>query len=301
MSVVRKGLLLAGASVVAVGMSMSGAQAFSNLEWNYGLNVNGWVDFDIDIGGYFDPQGLVAVEALQIQLGDVTATSIVHGVTNNAPNGESQTYTIDLGSVTHVIPYLSSWDNSGELVDENGELLEGEISCKALGPCTLDLGHAVITIDGVGDVLYAPVHLPEVVSTATAVGNNLSIEGPTFTTFDVTQGLSGDNFFNTAEINADSSVWDIQNASVDSAATAVGNNLSVALQTVADTTNSDLIAIGDLTQFSHANVSANSFVADVTVSNYSGLGGDLGRNLVSSVSTAVGNNASISVSVGGNN
>lgn len=303
MSAFKKGLMLAGASVVAVGMSMSGAQAFSDLHWDYDLWVNGNVDFDIDIWGAFDPQGLVAVEALQIQLGDVTATSIVSGVTNNAPNGEDQTHIVDLG-LLHVEGlglFGGHWHNTGDLVDENGDLLP-ETGCGVAGSggCYVDLGDAVITIAGVGDTLWAPVHLPEVVSTATAVGNNLSIEGPTFTTFDVTQGLSGDNLFNTAEIDADSWVWSIQNASVDSAATAAGNNLSVALEAVG-AGGDDLIAIGDLTQLSHANINATSFVADVTVSNYTGLGsGDdaLGRALVSSVATAVGNNASISVSVG---
>src|SRR5690554_5044934 len=292
--------MMAGASVVALGMFMPGAQAFSELNWDYDLNVDGDVDFDIDIYTYLDPAGLIAVEALQIQLGDVTATSIVTGVTNNAPNGESQTRTVDLGSVSHVIPYLASWDNSGGLVDENGELLEGEISCERYGVCTLDLGQAVITVDGIGDTLYAPNHLPEVVSTATAVGNNMSIEGPTFTTFDVTQGLSGNWLIDTAKVDADSWVWDIQNASVDSAATAVGNNFNVNLEALANG-GDDLIAVGDLTQLSHAHVNATSFVADVTVSNYTNLGSgraNLGRDLVSSVATAVGNNASISVSVG---
>src|SRR5690625_3398736 len=99
MSTLKKGLMMAGASVVALGMFMPGAQAFSDLNWDYELDVDGEVDFDIDIYAWLDPAGLIAVEALQIQLGDVSATSIVTGVTNNAPNGEDRTYTVDLGEL----------------------------------------------------------------------------------------------------------------------------------------------------------------------------------------------------------
>ena len=307
MSSLKKGLMMAGASVVALGMFMPGAQAFTNLNWDYDLDVDGWVDIDIDIKSKLDPSGLVAVEALQIHLGDAKAKSIVTGVTNNAPNGQDVQVPVDLGSVSYK-GINGSWDNSGGLVDQNGNPLAGDKQCGGfLGTsCTIDLGTATVTVEGVGDVLYAPVQLPEVVSTATAVGNNLSIEAPTFTTFDVTQGLTGDYLFDAAKINADSWVWSIQNASVDSAATAVGNNLSVNLEAAAQNKgwfggDDDLIVIGDLTQLSHANVSATSFVADVGVTNYTGLGSDLGRALVSSVATAVGNNGSISVSVGGGN
>jgi len=305
MSALKKGLMMAGASVVALGMFAPGAQAFSDLHWDYDLWVNGDVDFDIEIDAYLDPAGLIAVEALQVHLGDVTSKSIVTGVTNNAPNGEAQTYTVDLGEI-HLEGYGyvdGDWHNTGDLVDANGNVLPNsgcDVNSAFGGSCIANLGEAVITIDGVGDQLYAPNHLPEVVSTATAVGNNMSIEGPTFTTFDVTQGLSGNWLIDTSKVDADSWVWDIQNASVDSAATAVGNNFNVNLEALANG-GDDLIAVGDLTQLSHAHVNATSFVADVTVSNYTNLGSgraNLGRDLVSSVATAVGNNASISVSVG---
>src|SRR5690554_2410958 len=116
--------MMAGASVVALGMFMPGAQAFSELNWDYDLDVDGDVDFDIEIDAWLDPAGLIAVEALQIQLGDVTATSIVTGVTNNAPNGQPVPVSVDLGTVTY-LGGGGSWDNPDELVDENGNLLTG--------------------------------------------------------------------------------------------------------------------------------------------------------------------------------
>lgn len=94
------------------------------------------------------------------------------------------------------------------------------------------------------------------------------------------------------EVSATSSVSDILNASVDSSATAVGNNLSVDL---AANTEGDAFALADLTQFNFANVSASSTVTGVDVNNYANLG-VLEGPLVNSVATAIGNNVSFSVS-----
>src|SRR5690554_5630966 len=247
MSAFKQGLMLAGATVVAAGMSMSGAQAFDKLDWDYYLDIWGKIKVDFKIHGNFDPKGLIMLEAMQTQIGDVKAVSIVHDITNVAPNGP----------------------------------------------------------------LDALTELPNVLSTATAVGNNVAMEGPTFTQFHVSQTLKGE-WKKGADVDAKSLVWDIVNASVDSSATAVGNNLSVDLETAGVNSkkkghkkgdSNDLIVIGDLSQYSHADLTALSVVSNVGVVNYNNLanlGDDLGRNLVSSVATSVGNNASISVSVGGN-
>ena len=94
------------------------------------------------------------------------------------------------------------------------------------------------------------------------------------------------------EVSATSTVADIKNASVDSSATAVANNLSVDVEA---NTPGDAFAIADITQFNYADVYANSSVSDVSVNNYANLG-VLEQPLVNSVATAVGNNVSISVS-----
>lgn len=312
MTVIKRTCLMAGASVVALGLlAPGGAEAFEQVTWTWNSTVKGFVGKFITIHNHFDPKGLVMVEAIQKQLGDVTAKSIVYDVDNNAPNGDPVTYEIDLGSV-EAKGFLvhAEWNNTGELEDAYGNLLGGY--CGGYTSCSFDLGTATITIDGLGESLNAVTDLPEVVSSAVAVGNTLNIESPTMTEFHVKQVTTGDYFFNTANIEADSWVWDIKNASVDSSATAVANSFSLELEAAADAGKKgkhgkyggggtdDLIVIGDLNQISHANVDATSFVADVSINNYTNLG-KLDRAIVSSVATAVGNAANISVSVGGNN
>ncbi len=103
-----------------------------------------------------------------------------------------------------------------------------------------------------------------------------------------------------ASVTANSTVSDILNASVDSTATAVGNNMNITLAAV---TRDDALAIADVTQYSYANVNATSSVSDVNVNNYTNFGGanmgPLGNPqipLVNSAATAVGNNFAIKVS-----
>lgn len=93
-----------------------------------------------------------------------------------------------------------------------------------------------------------------------------------------------------ANITATSDVSDILNASVDSSATAVANNLNVDL---AARTNGDSVMLGDITQVAFATVSATSTVDNVSVNNYSNLAAI--NPLVNSAATAVGNNVSIKV------
>lgn len=93
------------------------------------------------------------------------------------------------------------------------------------------------------------------------------------------------------EVEANSIVWNIENATVDSVATAVANNKSVNLEYA----DGNGVFIGDVTQFAYMDVYSNSFVSDVELSNYSGLG-SLDRPIVSSVATSIGNNLSVNVS-----
>lgn len=95
----------------------------------------------------------------------------------------------------------------------------------------------------------------------------------------------------------------IQNAAVDNVATAVGNNFSVDLAAI---TASDAFLVADSTQFNYANTSATALVDGVSIDNYTGFGAagfgnaldELGTQtpVISNVATAVGNNASITVS-----
>lgn len=95
----------------------------------------------------------------------------------------------------------------------------------------------------------------------------------------------------------------IQNASVENAATAVGNNFSTNLEAIS---GSDAFLVADSTQFNYANTTATATVDGVAVDNYTGFG-DAGFGnalddvsvqtpVISNTATAVGNNSSITVS-----
>ncbi len=356
--------LLATAAVMALALgTVSKAQAFDGVDWNWDKTVTSVENITITVNDTFDWSGLVEIEKIQANIGDVTATSTVTGIDNNAageggevPGGVVQ---IDETFVFQV-PYEDATDPDSIIpagpVDGSGTYLSGSVLSG-----TIDEGQDLLTnltfqVTGevafediiLGDALDA-IDLPEVVSAATAVANNQSIESSSainlhdaqFNFGGFSEGLSEqdprvvalqlalanadatDNAHTDAllgltiagalglitqgEVSATSDVSDILNASVDSSATAVGNNLSV---TLAAATAGDATVLADLTQFNYANTSADSSVTDVDINNYTNFGGAGFGNcggcvddaldgvqtaLVSSVATAVGNNVSIKV------
>ena len=182
---------------------------------------------------------------------------------------------------------------------------------------------------GEGDPLDAELELPAIESVAVAVGNNQSIESAVSTQlhdaqilFDVddengtdptpvpllqSNGEGGNahtdlavaatlaaalGFIDKADITASSEVYNILNATVESSATAVGNNMNVDLS---EAPVGDQLLIADITQFAYADVSATSYVHDVWINNYNNLGAV--SPIVSSTATAIGNNLSVNVGV----
>ena len=165
--------------------------------------------------------------------------------------------------------------------------------------------------------------MPSIVSAATAVANNTSITSDTSLELHEGQfaynvgegstetlpgmGIDNSNLtvasvlgvyaltgnIESADVKATSTVSDILNASVDSSATAVVNNMTVSLAPV---TSSDSLVIADIVQFAFADVTAKSTVTDVSLNSYTGLG-SLSGPVVNSAATAVGNNKSITVGV----
>lgn len=339
--------LLVSAAFVALSLgTASDAKAFDEVNWEWNKLVTVDENIDIDIVDTFDFSGLVEVEKVQMNIGDVTAISEIEGVDNNPPGEAEGTTTatfdaqIDLTApyddnaagnpVTSVninSPGLTASGGTGNVDNNANEVnlqfgLEGEVE--------VDLSE--VEFEGVNDA----VDLPSVESAATAVANNQSIESTVALQLHEGQynmgdlGLERDGFpvpvqtasvdgeddpltllgnrthdilgvatigaalglIHQGEVSAGSYVRDIENASVDSSATAIGNNLSVDLDA---NTEGDAFAIADITQFNFANVGAESFVNDVSVNNYDNLG-VLEGPLVKSVATAVGNNVSISVS-----
>lgn len=207
----------------------------------------------------------------------------------------------------------------------NGSEFDGSVEL------TVDLSQVELPPTQPSQTFDALIELPSINSEATAVANNTSIESAASIelhegqfAFNVVgdSNLNGNgnngngNLLNDAEtensnltaanvlgvfaltgeteaidVKARSSVSDILNATVDSSATAVVNNLTVNLEP--DVADNSLV-IADIVQFSFADVTAKSEVTNVSLNNYTNLG-SLERSIINSVATAVGNNKSITV------
>ncbi|EPE2697149.1 hypothetical protein ACSHDS_004105, partial [Vibrio alginolyticus] len=124
-------------------------------------------------------------------------------------------------------------------------------------------------------------------STATAVGNNASISSDVQMDIDSSQSFAGDDLLLIGNINATSSVLGTINASVDSAATAVANNMSMDLTTTSD---QDAFMLANNVQSSSANINSLSTVDVALTTDYSGT-----DPFVSSSATSVGNNLDVKV------
>ncbi len=320
---IKKMGLMVGVSTLALGMfAAAPANAFDSVDWTWEATVTETVTKTVDINIDIEPTGLVMLEDLQIQIGDVTATSLVHGIENNPPAGEDGgggggSTVVDLGNLSftgNYNPDTGAVSGTATAPGIPGEaFLSGTVNPDDPFGVTLNFDLGELEVDQVpgegGAPLDALTELPEVISAATAVGNNTTIETDTAVELHEAQILVGDVEFPTGEdtgltqgldvlgwsvtpatVSATSTVYDILNASVDSSATAVGNNLAVAIEAEGP----DRLLMADVTQISVANVTATSTVYDVSLNNYINLG-ELDRPIVSSVATAVGNNKSISV------
>lgn len=309
--------LLAGTAAVAVaGLLSAPAMAFNEVDWRWDLDAVSRINQTIDIYSYLDPSGIVALENLQVQIGDVTAESYVWGIENNRPEGEGGQIEVDLGTLelemaaSTVGVYLDS-EATATYTGPNGAtgnltvgVAGGGINPGGADSASVDLGTILIGDPAGALVLDAELELPEVVSTATAIGNASSVQSEVKTDIheaqvlfgtgemgDLSNALSAFLFVEPANIRATSAVTDILNATVDSSATAVGNLKSIE---VAAATADDAILIADVKQISFADVSARSKVWDVSINNYDNLAA-IDRPIVSSVATAIGNNLSVTV------
>jgi hypothetical protein len=319
---IKKMGLMLGVSTLALGMfAAAPATAFDDVDWTWTATVTETVIKDVNIDIDIAPTGLVMLEDLQVQIGDVTATSTVNGIDNNQPAGEDGgaggSTVVDLGNLSFTGNYNPDTGAvSGTATAPNlpGEaFLTGTVNPDDPFGITMNFDLGDLEVDQVpgegGAALDALTELPEVISTATAVGNNTTIETDAAVELHEAQVLVGSIEYPTdgedsldqgidvlglgvtpATVSATSTVYDILNASVDSSATAVGNNLAVAIEAEGP----DRLLMADVTQISVANVTATSTVYDVSLNNYINLGA-LDRPIVSSVATAVGNNKSISV------
>lgn len=355
MTSLYKTKLLAGTAAVALTMGVAfapSAYAFNEVNWTWDAHINEVIDKNVSIDIDLTPTGLVMLEDLQVMIGDVTATSVVNGIYNFQPSDgtgtETQQVAVDLGQFTATGAFpaggasfqIAGSHSGGDVELEPEHVVTNSAGGSLFGASfttTWDLGIIMVDFEvpnGSEGPLNALTQLPEVVSTATAVGNNTSIESDTAVQLHEGQFVFGDGAVDgigdalavgaatllgvelanqgvnsnlvgagvlgtlailgaleKSEISASSSVSNILNATVDSSATAVANNLDVSIEATGD----DRLFIGDVVQFAYADVDASSNVSAVTLANYENLG-LLDRPIVSSVATAVGNNKSISVS-----
>jgi len=92
MSLLSKTLGTAAAVAMFAGTTTM-AYAFDEVDWVWHKKVKERVDIDVDITTDIEPTGLTQVEKLQIQIGDVKAVSTVKGVKNDQPNDAGGTGT----------------------------------------------------------------------------------------------------------------------------------------------------------------------------------------------------------------
>jgi hypothetical protein len=311
--------LMVGASTLALGMfAAMPANAFNSVDWTWDATVSENVLKNVDININIQPTGLVMLEDLQVSLGDITSTSTVHDISNYQPTGTTTggSQTVNLGDLSFTGTYdptSGAVTGTATAPDLPGEqFLTGTVNPESPYGVTMNFDLGSITVEqqpGTGVSFDALTQLPQVISAATSVGNNTSITADTavelheaqWTLGSVNGGATGDigaaNGLQVlgldvtpAQINATSTVYNILNASVDSTATAVANNLAVNVTA----TGPDRLMMADVTQVAVADVTASSSVSAVDVYNYTNLG-SLTHPLVNSVATAVGNNKTITV------
>lgn len=327
--------LAASLGVLAMGaVAVSPAMAFDNVTWNWSNNTKQHTDVDVNVDVNVDSTGLVQIEKLQIFLGDVKAESVVKDITNTptatgpqGPKGYGLMGGDDKEHGDHGGPQVNvpKLDASKELpiVLSSATAVGNNQSITTDVPVFLHDGQFVANvkdgkyrdINGGFDIAAFSASLPASDARGGydggASNGNLHTDIAGLFTLGAVLGV-----LDKADIQAKSLVDNIKNASVDSSATAVANNLSVTVASDVDGSGrggaSNHVVIGDITQFALANVSASSKVTDVSATNYdhmrqlttatlSPTEGNLGNVIqvpspwVSSTATAVGNNVSINV------
>ena len=77
-------LLKASAATIALSaLAAPGAMAFDELNWTWNKTIEETVTKNINVNADINPTGMTEVQKLQIQVGDVSATSEVSDIANN--------------------------------------------------------------------------------------------------------------------------------------------------------------------------------------------------------------------------
>ncbi len=245
-------LALAVSAASAVMLGISQAQAFDRSNWDWDLDVDTNIEQDIDIDvDLRDPNGLALVEIDQEFDGSLKAESKVTDINNaSKPNKDISIewekslfgHTIAEGSADIKIDYSNNGLGSLGEIESTATAVANNASVETDVQTNLD---AFQDWDGSGSVeansYVAHINNMTVDSAATAVGNNLSVDLKT---------KSGDDSILLANVvqdgrgyvSANSTVHDVdllvnapkgfEGPEISSAATAVGNNVSVKLNGV---------------------------------------------------------------------
>ena len=80
----RRMLLSASATAALLGASASGAWAFDEVNWTWDKTITQTETIIVNVTTNVEPDGLVQVEKMQINIGDTNARAIVNGIDNNA-------------------------------------------------------------------------------------------------------------------------------------------------------------------------------------------------------------------------
>ncbi|MDH2294983.1 hypothetical protein [Cobetia sp. 1AS1] len=274
-------------------MMASQAQAFDNVDWNWDGQVNTDVNIDVYIDPKIkDPGGLVMIESLQKQVGDVSSTAIVSDISYGA--GEAGDPTIEL------VDSLSAKAKANSSAEASAGIkgLKAEADADAMAKASADVD---VYISYAGSTPNPDItKLESLENAATSVGNNISIDSDAMVNLHNEQTLSGSELYGggpgrhsfgpqLANVDSLAEVSDILNLTVDNSATSVGNNLSVTL----DSTGIDSALIADNTQMSFANISSTATVSGITLDLPPA--GSFEGPVISNTATSVGNNMSVSV------
>ncbi len=259
MSSILKSGLLAALSLA----TSSPVLAFDRVSWSWDAAIVETVTKNVDIRIDIAPTDMTMVESLQVHFGNVVATTEVTDITNNqaSPGGTAGIDGItipatDLGSVTSAATAVANnlgVDSDTALQLHIGQFAAGGGSGDGQGPSVAPTGNSNLSV--------------------AAFLGSLVLEGA----------------LQKAIVRAASTVDSVVNATVESAATAVANNVGVRMAP-----NGMILA--DMLQFANADVSAWSSVANVRLANYTGLG-SLPSPIVISIATAIANNASFNMRV----
>jgi hypothetical protein len=181
-----KAALLAG--VAAGTLALAGpASAFDNVNWQWNKLVSENVTIDGNIDVNLNPSGMFELEKLQLFIGDAIASSNVSGIDNNQPSDGGA------GTIDFTVAWSGVADDSGDPSTFGTDVLNGPQA--SLGGDLSGAGDLSGTHDEGSDAVAltatftdiavnvdpsgsfdATTELPEVVSAATAVANNQSLE-----------------------------------------------------------------------------------------------------------------------------